>query len=130
MRYLILGIFILSFSGCQQDTVNTPPPTYTLSQNFPNPFTDTTVVNYGIPSVSGTGPWIRIVVNDRFNQTMATLVNTHNHSAGTFSVTWNGRRSNFEKVPAGIYYIELQRMDSHGGDDDKTVYDRKIALKQ
>jgi hypothetical protein len=127
MKYLLLCILAFSFIACQE-IVNEPPPSYDMLQNFPNPFADTTVIWYGIPS-SSVGPQIRVVVNDRFNQTMATLVNTHNHPAGWFKVTWNGRGPNYERCPAGIYYIELQQLDSPNY-DGIYIHSRKAALKQ
>jgi hypothetical protein len=125
MKHAFLLILAFSFISCQE-TVNTPPSTYELKQNYPNPFTDTTVVLYGVPSAgpSATGPWIRVVVNDRFNHTQAILVDTRNHPAGhDFKAVWNGRGANYQKAPAGIYYIELQQGNSY-------VLGRRVALKQ
>jgi hypothetical protein len=125
MKYLLPCLIAITLIACQE-TINEPAPTYQLSQNFPNPFTDTTVVYYGIPEVA----WIRIVVNDRFNQTMATLVEDHHHpSCHDIRVVWNGRGPNYEKAPSGIYYIELQQLDmpSHEG---VYVHERRVALKQ
>jgi hypothetical protein len=133
MKYLILCVFAFCSLACQnQDIVNTPPATYEMSQNFPNPFTDTTTVYYGVPYVGGNapGPTVRLVVNDRFNKTVATLVDTRNHSAGSnFKAVWNGRGSNYQKAPVGIYYIELQQLNSLN-DDDVQVHVRRAALKQ
>jgi hypothetical protein len=133
MKYIILCIFAFFSFACQnQDVVNTPPASYEMSQNFPNPFTDTTTVYYSVPYVGGKapGPHVRLVVNDRFNFTVATLVDTHNHSAGSnFPVVWNGRGANYQKVPEGIYYFELQQIDSHS-DGDVYVHVRRVALKQ
>ncbi len=114
------------FVSCQ-GIVNTPPSGYELQQNFPNPFIDTTVIIYGIPYIGqgATGPKIRVVVNDRFNVTQATLVSTSNHPAGTFRVVWNGRGANHQKVAPGIYFIELQQLN-----DGTMVQGRCVALKQ
>jgi flagellar hook assembly protein FlgD len=73
-----------------------------------------------------TGPWVRIVIKDRFDQTEATLVDTYNHPAGVDTVLWNGRGANYQKVPAGIYYIELQQLNGN----DVYVQGRQVALKQ
>jgi hypothetical protein len=127
MKYVILCILVLPFISCQE-IVNAPPLSYDLKQNYPNPFTDTTWIIYGVPSVgaNATGPWIRIVIKDRFNHTEATLVDTHNHPAGYDTVIWNGRGANYQKVPAGIYYIELQQLTQ----GDVYVQGRQVALKQ
>jgi hypothetical protein len=129
MKYAYLGIIFLFFISCKDQAINNPPPpAYDLKQNYPNPFTDTTWIIYGVPSVgpNATGPWVRVVIKDRFNQTEATLVDTHNHPAGYDTVIWTGRGANYQKVPAGIYYIELQQLT--GG--DVYVQGRQIALKQ
>jgi hypothetical protein len=131
MKYLLPCLIAVTLIACQE-TINEPAPTYQLSQNFPNPFTDTTIIYYGIPLIgSGSkGPWIRIVVNDRFNQTFAILVDNYNHPAcSNQKIVWNSRGSNYEKAPSGIYYIELQQLDmpSHEG---VYVHERRVALKQ
>jgi hypothetical protein len=128
---MVLCLLVFFSISCQE-IVNEPAPTYALKQNYPNPFTDSTVVLYGIPSVTQNsfGPWIRVVVNDRFNRTYATLVENHSHPAGhDFKVIWNGRGSNFEKAPPGIYYIELQQLNMSNS-NGVYVHDRKVALKQ
>lgn len=132
MKYIALCIVALCFLGCEQEVVNTPPASYEMSQNFPNPFTDTTTIYYGVPAVGGhaTGPHVRLVVNDRFNFTVATLVDTYNHSAGSnFKVVWDGRGTNYQVVSPGVYYIELQQLDTEA-DDGVYVRVRKVALKQ
>ena len=127
MKYMILCILALSFISCQGIN-NTPPLTYDLKQNYPNPFTDTTWIIYGVPYAgkNAPGPWVRIVIKDRFNQTEATLVDTYNHPAGYDTVLWNGRGANYQKVPAGIYYIELQQLNGN----DVYIQGRQVALKQ
>lgn len=126
MKYLIFLSFSFCLISCNlQDVVNQPPATYELKQNYPNPFTDSTVVQYGIPiALSGTlGPHVKLVVKDRFDQVYSTLESTANHPAGQFSKVWYGRGLNYQKAPAGVYYIELQINDSE-------VIKRIVALKQ
>jgi hypothetical protein len=127
MKYVIFCILASVFISCQGIN-NTPPPSYDLKQNYPNPFTDSTWIIYDVPSVGKnvTGPWVRIVIKDRFNQTEATLVDIYNHPAGVDTVLWNGRGANYQKVPAGIYYIELQQLIQ----GDVYVEGRQVALKQ
>ena len=54
------------------------------------------------------------------------------HPAGPFTVTWNGRGVNGIKVPAGLYYIELQQLNAvvNKNEDNLIVLLRVIALKQ
>jgi hypothetical protein len=125
---------ILFLSCDEQSVVNTPPITYYLNQNFPNPFTDTTRIEYGVPQVpqGGASPWLRMIVYDRFNIKQALLMEDATHAAGTFSVTWNGRGVNAVKVPAGLYYIELQQLNGsrQQGEGNVLALLRIIALKQ
>jgi hypothetical protein len=122
MKYFFITLFIFTFLACEkQDIVNTPPATFELKQNFPNPFNDTTVILYGIPSSSS--PSIKIVVKDRFDQVFSTLVDKSNHPAGSnFRIVWNGRGGAYQKAPVGIYYIELV----NSGEVKKRI----VALKQ
>jgi hypothetical protein len=127
MKYVFLCIIALLILSCQE-VVNTPPLTYDLKQNYPNPFSDTTWIIYGVPSVgkNTSGPHVRIVIKDRFDNAEKMLVDIYNHPAGYDTVIWNGRGTNYQKVPAGIYYIELQEL-SQG---EVYVQGRRVALIQ
>jgi hypothetical protein len=135
MKYLPL--FLLTaflFISCgEQDIVGIPPSQYELKQNYPNPFPDTTVVEYGIPDIKpSTAPYIRLVVYDRFKVKQAVLIERGDHPAGWFKVTWNGRGVNGFKVQSGIYYIELQQVvfQSLFGPEEVYTVNRIAALKQ
>lgn len=129
-RLLLVLLPLLFFASCADQVIDNPPPaSYELKQNYPNPFTDTTVVEYGI-IFAGTnmqGPYIKMVVYDRFRRKQATQVDQSNHAAGLFTVTWNGRGVNGLKVPDRIYYIELQKNSVSFGDDDPVEVVLQIA---
>lgn len=131
MKFLVTALSTLFiFSSCSDQVIDNPPPaSYELKQNYPNPFVDSTVVEYGIVYVGTNmqGPYIKIIVYDRFRRKQATLVDQSNHAAGQFNVTWNGRGVNGIKVPAGIYYIELQKNNSYFGDNDPVEVVLQIA---
>jgi hypothetical protein len=131
MNRLLLALLpLLFFGSCADQVIDNPPPaSYELKQNYPNPFIDTTVVEYGIVYVGTNmqGPYIKMVVYDRFRRKQTTLVDQSNHAAGQFKVTWNGRGVNGLKVPAGIYYIELQKNSVSFGDDDPVEVVLQIA---
>ncbi len=127
MRYVFFLLLACTFLSCKQDITDSHPEWYELKQNWPNPFKDTTYICYGIPSVNNySGPHVRLIIYDRFKNIEAKLVDRFNHPASTDTVMWNGRNSNYEKSPAGIYYIELQTID----DNSTTVCVRIAALKQ
>lgn len=136
--FLLLLLSLLALSCGEQEIIGVPPETYTLQQNYPNPFTDNTRIIYGVPAVGegNPAPWIRLVVYDRFLQQQATLVNDPAHPAKTDTVLWNGRGVNGALVKPGLYYIELQRVLTSGiltvGDspDNISVLLRITALKK
>jgi len=109
MRNTIAAVLILFFlASCDEQSVDNPPPsTYQLKQNFPNPFSDTTVIEYGVPVVgNSTGPHLRVAVFDRYYDRQVVLLDSINHPAGTFRLYWKP----YQKNPAGLYYIELQQI--------------------
>lgn len=128
MRSVFFLLLACAFLSCKQDTTGPHPQNYELNQNWPNPFRDTTHIAYGVLSVGGntTGPHVRLVIYDRFENLEKTLVDQINHPASYDTVIWNGRNANYEKAPAGVYYIELQTIDNSG----ITVQNRIVALKQ
>lgn len=125
MKTVLLSFTVMMlFGSCvEQDVIGIPPGSYELKQNAPNPFSDTTLVQYGIPSV-GTNPLrIRVAVYNRFNDRIFILRDSSSHPAGMFNLTWRPGGSQ----PAGIYYIDLQQMDIFGS---ATTVKRVAVLKQ
>ncbi|MFZ1685517.1 MAG: T9SS type A sorting domain-containing protein [Candidatus Zixiibacteriota bacterium] len=79
------------------------PRTYSLAQNFPNPFNPATEIQFGLPRAG------RVVVSiyDIRGSEVITLVDK-NINAGTFHVTWNGLDRNGRSVSTGVYFYRLQ----------------------
>ncbi|MCD6012871.1 MAG: hypothetical protein K0Q79_2733 [Flavipsychrobacter sp.] len=69
----------------------------TLSQNIPNPFSNTTEITYNL-AVAGD---VTLAVYNILGQVVATLANGH-MSAGTHSITFNANN-----LPPGSYYYKL-----------------------
>jgi len=74
------------------------PRSYGLSQNFPNPFNPTTVINYSIPASGQTA----LTVYDLLGREVRTLVDEH-QNAGNYSVSFDG-----SKLTSGVYFYRLQ----------------------
>jgi len=74
------------------------PKNYEISQNFPNPFNPTTVINYQIPVSS----FVTLKVYDILGREVATLVNARKN-AGYFNVTFDSKH-----LPSGVYFYRLQ----------------------
>jgi hypothetical protein len=78
------------------------PADLTLSQNWPNPFHDATVLNFRIPE---SGP-VKLTVIDVQGRVVATLVDRV-MPAGGHSASWNGRNEQGRPVGEGIYFFSL-----------------------
>jgi len=79
-----------------------------MNQNFPNPFTDTTNVEYGVPSAGGVQSRVTMIVYDRFQQEIRTIVYNNSHPSGLFLAKWDGLDNRGTSVSPGIYIIELR----------------------
>ncbi len=73
------------------------PSSFSLSQNFPNPFNPTTNVQFSIPNVQ----YVTLKIYDALGREIETLVN-EKLVPGTYEVDWNG--SNY---PSGVYFYRL-----------------------
>ena len=91
------------------------PDSYTLWQNWPNPFNPETQIRYSLPEES----FVELIVYDLIGQTVRTLVFDH-QQPGSYTLTWDGRDNSGYAAAAGIYLYSLQV-----GDVIKT---RKMAL--
>jgi hypothetical protein len=73
------------------------PASYSLSQNFPNPFNPTTNIRYDLPK----NGFVKLVVFDMLGREIETLVNEQ-QSAGTYEANWNA-----SQFPSGVYFYKL-----------------------
>ncbi|MBI2428519.1 MAG: hypothetical protein HYV29_06960 [Ignavibacteriales bacterium] len=117
MRQIIIALLLVSiglFFSCTETTTGPQigygpaPPNFYLKQNFPNPFTDTTAIDYGIPNTGGTNSEVSIRVYDRFQIEVRTIVFNYSHPPGTFQTKWDGKNSKGVVVPKGVYVIEMR----------------------
>jgi len=88
---------------------------FNLSQNFPNPFNPSTVIQYSIKKSKS----INISVFNSLGQKITTLVNKR-QEAGNYSISWNGKDSSGNNVSSGVYYYKLI--------SDKVFVSRKMLL--
>ncbi len=82
-------------------TVQDPSAKFALDQNFPNPFSPTTVIRYQIPVAS----LVNLKVYDLSGKVVAILVN-EKQLPGSYQITFNGAT-----LPAGIYFYRMQAGD-------------------
>ena len=76
------------------------PSSYSISQNFPNPFNPNTIINYKIQNSND--DLVSLKVFDVLGNEVSTLVN-EKQNAGSYSVTFDG--SNFS---SGVYFYKLE----------------------
>jgi hypothetical protein len=83
------------------------PAGYSLSQNFPNPFNPSTVIEYSLPSES----FVSLKVCDLLGREVALLVNGIQQS-GTHKITFNcSGNSQGVQMASGVYFYTIS---AHG----------------
>ena len=82
------------------------PETFTLHQNFPNPFNPITTLSYDLPKDSD----VRLAIFDMLGNEVATLVST-SQQAGFKSVQWDATDSMGRPVSAGVYLYQIEAGD-------------------
>ncbi|MHB1049760.1 MAG: S8/S53 family peptidase [Bacteroidota bacterium] len=80
------------------NTADGPPASYSLSQNFPNPFNPVTTIRFTVPHSAH----VTVKVYDLLGREVATLINEV-VGAGLFSRQFNG-----SQLSSGVYYYRLQ----------------------
>ncbi len=86
--------------------VNQIPDSYSLSQNFPNPFNPETTIKFELPA-SGE---VKLVIHSVIGQKIRTLVQGH-RDAGRYSETWDGRDESGNRVSSGVYFYRIKAGD-------------------
>ncbi len=74
------------------------PVTYTLDQNFPNPFNPSTTISFSIPVKSN----VKLLVYNQIGELVDEIVNSILES-GNYNYTWNAKN-----YSSGVYFYELQ----------------------
>lgn len=74
-----------------------------LVQNYPNPFSESTVIEYAVlDSVS----YVKMAIYDMLGRFIIELIGKY-HTKGTHSIEWAGRADNNTRVPSGVYICRL-----------------------
>jgi len=79
------------------------PSEFGLNQNFPNPFSLSTVIQMEVPRKAN----LNLEIYDFLGKKIAVLIDGEMYDAGTYSVSWDGRNNNGEFVPNGVYFYKL-----------------------
>ena len=91
------------------------PATFALAQNYPNPFSSSTVVPYALRAQAD----IQVTIYDILGRVVKRIA-VPAQSVGTHSVRWDGRNTFGQRVASGVYFYTLQ-----AGSDVQT---RKMIL--
>jgi len=92
------------------------PETFTLNQNFPNPFNPVTTIRYAIARAAQ----VELSIYNTAGQKIRTLMNA-SQSAGRHALSWDGKNNYNQQVASGLYIYRLIL-------DGRPVQSRKMAL--
>ncbi len=84
-----------------------------LHANAPNPFNPSTTISYTLVEAGA----VRLRVYDSGGRHVQTLVDGE-VSAGTRTVTWDGRDAAGQQLPSGVYYCQLE---AHGAGETRAM---------
>jgi len=79
------------------------PLSFSMQQNFPNPFNSETVIEYTLPQESQ----IKITIYNLLGQKVKDLVEGKS-PAGYQKVSWDGKNNRGELVSSGIYFYRME----------------------
>lgn len=111
------GLFRFDPTATKVKESNELPTDISMRGNYPNPFNSSTSITY---TLSGTGH-TEFSIYSLTGQKVRTLV-SNSQTAGTHSVSWDGRDDSGKAVSSGIYLSRLQM-------GDKVAVGRMLLLK-
>ncbi|TDI74119.1 MAG: T9SS type A sorting domain-containing protein, partial [Bacteroidetes bacterium] len=100
------------------------PLQYITAQNYPNPFSGATVIEYSLPEASD----VELIVYDVLGQEVATLVRGF-QDTGLQRVEWDGKSGEGSVVGSGIYFYRITAFSSRRSGKSYGVTKPMIFLK-
>ncbi len=91
---------VLTFGGAL-------PTTFSLHQNFPNPFNPETQIRYDIPETSTDKLRVSLAIYNIRGQLIRQLVD-EKKAAGAYRVVWDGRNDQSRRVATGTYFYTIK----------------------
>ena len=84
----------------------TPPSENKLYQNYPNPFSEDTTIQYDLVDENAVDIYIYNSVGKLIRK-----IDEGTKSAGSYSVVWDGRSDDGDRVSSGVYFYQIQTKD-------------------
>ena len=106
------GVFSTNIVVSVSDRPAEMPSTFSLQQNFPNPFNPSTTIRYSLPRESR----VTITVYDVAGRELSRILE-RTQGAGEHSVTWNATDSKGAAVPSGVYFYAMRSMTTDGKEE-------------
>ena len=78
------------------------PVTFSLSDNYPNPFNPSTAIDFSVAELS----FVNLAIYDASGRLVKTLV-SESKVADSYSVMWDGSNDNGVQVSAGMYLYKI-----------------------
>ncbi len=87
----------------EEERTTPMPQSFSLSQNFPNPFNSETVIRFALPE----GGEVELAVYNLAGQQVVKLVEGV-REAGSYAVRWDGRDGDGRELASGVYLYRLR----------------------
>ena len=99
------------------------PIVFSLSQNYPNPFGELTIINYQLPEPIHT----TLRIYDLSGRVVRTLV-SENQEPGYYEVKWNLRGVSGDRLPSGVYFYRIRACPEPGRGAGSFIRTRKMVI--
>jgi len=80
------------------------PTEFALQQNYPNPFNPTTTISYSVPNSAP----VTFEVYNMLGVKIRTLMAGQTKSAGSYTITWDGKNDAGVNMSSGIYLYRIR----------------------
>ena len=89
------------------DDIQLSPYSYSLLDNYPNPFNPKTQIRFSI----GKRENVKLIVYDMMGRQVNTLIDGESFNSGYHVINWRGIDDKGNKVPSGVYVYRIKAGD-------------------
>lgn len=97
---------ITGLDGEGEIVTATPPASFELHQNFPNPFNPSTTIRFSVPRAER----VKITIFNNLGQEVCRLTD-NSYPAGVYELTWDGRDDAGNPAASGMYFYTMRVAD-------------------